>query len=217
MKNLMIKEFRLAANPLTFFFAAATVMTLLPGYPILLGAFFVTLGIFHSFQNARESNDVIYSVLLPVKKSDFVKSKYFFALTIQLISFIIACALTAVRMTVLADAVPYLTNALMNATPFFLAGVLIIFTAFNLIFLGGFFRTAWKIGVPFIVYIAISFILVVALEAVHFFPGMQFLNATGGERLPFQFALLGAAGVIYAASFVLSMKLSISRFRRIDL
>ena len=50
MKNLLIKEVRLAASPLAFFFLAAAFMTMLPGYPILMGAFFICMGIFHSFQ-----------------------------------------------------------------------------------------------------------------------------------------------------------------------
>ena len=78
MKNLLNKELRLAASPLSYIFLVAALMTLLPGYPILMGAFFICLGVFQSFKYARESNDVLYSVLLPVKKSDFVRSKFAF-------------------------------------------------------------------------------------------------------------------------------------------
>ena len=48
-------------------------MTLLPGYPILCGVFFITLGIFQSFQSAREANDIVFSALLPIAKRDVVK------------------------------------------------------------------------------------------------------------------------------------------------
>ena len=54
MKKLLIKEFRLAASPLSFVFTAAALMTMLPGYPILMSAFFICLGLFYSFLNARE-------------------------------------------------------------------------------------------------------------------------------------------------------------------
>ena len=53
MKKLLSKEIRLAASPLSWIFLVATLMMLLPGYPILMGAFFVCFGVFHSFQNAR--------------------------------------------------------------------------------------------------------------------------------------------------------------------
>ena len=53
MTKLLNKEFRLCASPLSWIFLAAAGMALLPGYPILMGAFFVCFGVFHSFQNAR--------------------------------------------------------------------------------------------------------------------------------------------------------------------
>ena len=50
MKSLLMKEFKLAASPLAYIFLAGALMTLLPGYPILMGAFFICFGVFHSFQ-----------------------------------------------------------------------------------------------------------------------------------------------------------------------
>ena len=41
MKNLLKKELKLAASPLTWLFLVAAFMTMIPGYPILVGAFFV--------------------------------------------------------------------------------------------------------------------------------------------------------------------------------
>ena len=83
MKALLQKEMRLSASVLSYFFISAAFMTLLPGYPILCGAFFVTLGIFQSFQSARESNDIVYSALLPIAKTDVVKGKYLFSVMIE--------------------------------------------------------------------------------------------------------------------------------------
>lgn len=217
MTNLLNKEFRLAAMPLTYVFIAASFMTLIPGYPILVGTFFVCLGIFYSFQNARESNDVLFSLLLPIGKSDFVKAKYLFCAFIQMTAFAIMSLLTALRMTVLSQVSAYVENPMMNATPVYLAFVLIIFSLFNTVFLAGFFKTAWKIGVPFLVFGALAFVVIVAAEALHHIPALSFLNATYGERPGIQFAALAVAALIYAASFALSCKRSISRFERIDL
>ena len=89
MKKLLIKEIRLAASPLSFIFIAAALMTMLPGYPILMSAFFICLGLFYSFLNAREMNDVLYTVMLPVGKHDFVRAKYAFAVLIQLAGLLI--------------------------------------------------------------------------------------------------------------------------------
>ena len=59
MKNLLIKEIRLASSLLSYLFLLFSLMTLIPGYPIMVGSFFVCLGIFQSFQNARETNDIL--------------------------------------------------------------------------------------------------------------------------------------------------------------
>ena len=101
MSIILKKEMRLSALLLTYLFIGFAVMTLVPGYPILCGAFFITLGIFQSFQSAREANDIIYSALLPIAKKDVVKGKYQFVMLIELCSFIIMVVLSFVRMTVL--------------------------------------------------------------------------------------------------------------------
>ncbi len=217
MTKLLNKEFRLACSPLSWIFLVAVGMTLLPGYPILMGAFFVCFGVFHSFQNAREANDVLYTVLLPVRKRDFVGAKFAFTCCIQLIGFVGMAALTALRMTALSGGKAYLTNALMNATPLFLAFALLIFTAFNVFFLGGFFRTAWKLGMPFLAFGIATFLLIVVGEALHFIPGLAFFNAPAGERLGLQFAILGGAAVVYALGTWLSCRACMAKFEKIDL
>lgn len=217
MIKLLNKEIRLCASPLSWIFLVAAGMTLLPGYPILMGAFFVCFGIFHSFQNGREANDVLYTVLLPVRKADFVRAKFVFTCCIQLIGFVLMAALTVLRMTALAGGKAYVGNALMNASPLFLAFVLLIFTAFNVLFIGGFFKTAYKFGGPFLSFGIASLLLIFVGEALHFFPGLGFLNTPSGERLGLQFALLAAAAVVYAPGTFFSCRASMARFEKIDL
>lgn len=217
MKSLLSKELRLAASPLSFIFLAASLMTLLPGYPILMSAFFICFGVFHSFQNAREANDVLFTALLPIRKRDFVRAKYAFSCLIQLIGFVLCAALTAWRMTALSEAAPYVSNALMNANPVFLAFELLIFAAFNTLFIGGFFRTGYKIGMPFLGFGVAAFVLVTVAEILPHLPRMSFLHAPGGERLGVQFAALLAAAAVYALSTLLSCRGAERSFERIDL
>ena len=217
MKSLLMKEFKLAASPLSFIFLVGSLMTLLPGYPILMSAFFICFGIFHSFQNGREVNDVLYTALLPVRKSDFVKAKYAFTCAIQSGGFMLCAALTAVRMTALSTAAPYVSNALMNATPVYLAFVLLIFAAFNWLFVGGFFRTAYKIGIPFLSFGIATLLLIAPAEALPHLPGLTFLHDPAGERLGLQFAILAGAAVIYAALTAIACNKAEKRFEVIDL
>lgn len=216
MKSLLIKDIKLFASPLTFFFLAFSLMTMIPGYPILVGAFFVCFGIFQSFQTSHETNDMLYTILLPVKKSDCVKSKFCFACLFQLVAFAVMAALTTLRMTVLSGAPVYMDNALMNATPLFLGFVLLIYSAFNLFFLRGFFKTAYKIGRPFILFIVVAFLLIGVAETLHHLPGLSFFNTPSGERMGLQMLIAGVCAVIYAAVTLLSCKSSVKLFDRVD-
>lgn len=149
MKKLFYKEMKLSANPLTYWFIAFSAMTMIPSYPILVGSFFICLGIFHTYQQIREYDDVTYTVMLPVKKRDIVTAKYLFVLFIELTAFILCTLLTIIRMKILGTAVPYATNQLMNANMAYLGYTMIVFAVFNSIFLAGFFKTTYKIGKPF--------------------------------------------------------------------
>ena len=83
MRNIMRKEMKLSASPLSYLFILFGLMFFLPGYPILCGAFFVTLGIFQGFQYAREANDIVFSSLLPISKKDVVTGKFLFVCFIE--------------------------------------------------------------------------------------------------------------------------------------
>ncbi len=216
--NLMLKkEMKLSALLLTYLFIGFGAMTLIPGYPILCGTFFITLGIFQSFQSAREANDTVYSALLPVAKREVVKGKFLFAVFIELCGFAMMAILTLVRMTALSDAAVYRQNPLMNANFFFLGAVLLIFGLFNAVFIGGFFRTAYKLGKPFVIYIVTAFLVTGIAEALHHFPGLSALNAFGFEHIALQSALLAAGAAAFSLLTLLSYNKACRDFERIDL
>ena len=216
MNALLRKEMRLSASVLSYLFIAFGIMTLLPGYPILCGAFFVTLGLFHSFQNAREANDIVYSALLPIAKHDVVKGKYQFSMMIEMAAFIVMVILTIVRMTVLSDAEAYRENALMNANPFFLGMALVIFGLFNTVFIGGFFKTAYKLS-SFFPYIIAAFAVIGIAEAAHYVPGLEAFNAYGFDDIGLQIGLLAAGALVYLALTYVSYRKACERFETIDL
>ena len=215
MKSLLIKELRLAAHPLSFFFLAFALMTLIPGYPILLGSFFVCLGLFQSFQAVRETNDILYSVLLPIEKRGAVRAKYLFVCFIELTALLLMACLTVLRMTLLRDAAAYVTNPMMNANLVFLAFAALVFALFNTVFLGGFFKTAYKFGKPFVTFIVCTMLLVTAAETLHHIPGLGFLNENG--RLLLQTGVLAAGLAVYAGATLLSLRRSEARFEALDL
>lgn len=217
MRNIMMKEMKLSASVLSYLFILFGLMFFLPGYPVLCGVFFVTLGIFQSFQNARETNDILFSALLPIAKRDVVKGKYFFVCFIELCGLLLVGIAVIFRMTVFSEATVYRTNALMNANGFALGLAFFIFGLFNAVFVGGFFKTAYKFTKPFVIYIVLSFLTIGIGEALHHFPGLEALNAFGTEHAVLQIVLLLLGIIAFALLTYVSYRQSCSRFERIDL
>lgn len=217
MRNIMRKEMQLSASVLSYLFIAFGLIFLFPGYPILCSVFFVTLGIFQSFQTAREANDMVFSALLPIAKRDVVKGKYLFVCFIEFCSFLLMAIVTVLRMTAMAESEVYRHNPLMNANPFALGMALFIFGLFNLIFVGGFFRTAHKFAKPFVSYIIAAFLMIGVGEAAHHFPGLNPVNAFGFEHIFLQLVLFTVGAVCYVALTFISFRISCRNFEKIDL
>ncbi len=215
MKNLLNKELRLSAHLLSYLFLAFSLMALIPGYPILLGAFFICFGLFQTFQNGRETNDVLYSALLPIDKKDVVKARYIFVCLIQIIAFLLMAGLTALRMVFFASATPYVNNAMMNSNPVFLAWTLLIFALFNTLFVGLFYKTAYKFGKPFVAFIVASMLAVCIAEVLHHLPGFGFLNTL--DRLPLQWMLMLFALAIFVFATIISCRTAQRNFELLDL
>ena len=217
MKELLKKEFTLTASPVSYIFIAFALMTFIPGYPIAVSGFFLCLGLQITFQFAREHNDILYTVLLPVSKTDAVKARYLFCVCIQMMSFAASCVMTAVRMTVLSDKEVYVKNVMLSANLTYLTVLLIIYALFNIIFVGGFFKTAYFYGKVFVEFIIASFIVIGISETLHHIPGLEFLNAVKGEGVGLQAGIFAGGILIYVVGTLISMNVSIKRFEALDL
>ncbi len=217
MRDILFKEMKLSASPLTYLFILFGLMFFLPGYPVLCGAFFVCLGIYQGFLNAREANDTVFSALLPIAKRDVVKGKYWFVGLIEACALLLMTMITILRQTVLCGAAAYQTNALMNANLFTLGVAFLIFGLFNAIFVGGFYRTAYKLGIPFLTFIIVCFVVIGMAEAAHYVPALAVLNAFGfADVFPQVVALIGGS-MAYVILTVSSCRAACKRFEKIDL
>ncbi|MBQ3889667.1 MAG: ABC-2 transporter permease [Clostridia bacterium] len=217
MKNLIVKECKLSASLLSFLFIAFGLMAFLPGYPILVSAFFVSFGLFHTFQSGRENHDVMYSVLLPVAKADVVRGRFAFCVLIEACGFALMTAVTLVRMAFLSEVAAYRSNALMGANLVFLGFALVVFGLFNWVFVRGFFKTAYAFGKPFVAFLVAAFLTIGAAESLHHLPGLGATNTLGFAHMGLQAAFLCGGALLYAALTAAALKSAIKRFERLDL
>ena len=130
MRNILLKEIKLSASVISYLFILFGLMFFIPGYPVLCGAFFSALGIFKSFEFAREANDTVFSALLPIAKRDVVKGKYCFVCLIEICTLILMTIPVILRMTIFSDAAVYRSNGLMNANLFALGAAFFLFGLF---------------------------------------------------------------------------------------
>ena len=216
MRKLLYKEMKLSANPLSYWFIVFSAMTMIPRYPILVASFFICLGIFYTYQQVREYDDITYTVMLPVKKQDVVTAKYLFVLFIECIAFILCLFLTIIRMRFLGDAAPYVTNQLMNANAAYLGYIMLVFATFNSIFLAGFFKTTYKIGKPFILFCVVATVIIFMGEILHHIPGLESLNDSSNLNVP-QIVILLFGVAMFKLCTWFSYQKAIKDFERIDL
>ena len=225
MANLLKKELKLAISPLTYIFLVFTFMTFIPGYPILMGTFFVCMGIFQSFHQSRVTNDILYTALLPVEKGDAVRSKYIMVCFFEVLAFILILIFSLIRMTSLNNGMPYSDNFLMNANFLFLGFSLLIFLAFNVIFVNGFLKTIYKINKPYLLFVLVAIIIIGVGEMLHFLPGLDMLNENPGkgadgfltEGTSTQIIIFAICLVLYVAGTIISYRLARKRFEKLDL
>ena len=217
MCNLLLKEMRLSASILSYLFILFGLMFLLPGYPILCGAFFASLGLFYSFQTTRETNDIVFSALLPVAKRNVVKGKYLFVCMIESCTLVLMLLAVCLRMTIFLQTAVYRNNTLMNANFFALGAACVIFCLFNSIFVRGFFKTTYKLAKPLITFIIACFVTILAAETAHHIPGLEWVNAFGTEQITSQLIMLATGILIYLLLTVLSYRKACHSFERIDL
>lgn len=217
MRNVLLKEMRLSSSVLSYLFISFGLMFFVPGYPVLCGAFFVTLGLFQGFQTAREANDIAFSALLPIAKKDIVKGKYLFVCMIEGCALLLMALAVILRMTLFSQSAVYRGNSLMNANLFALGAACVIFGLFNLIFVGGFFKTAYKLGRPFVTFIIVCFLVISAAEALHHVPGLERLNAFGTDDIALQLTAFGAGLLISLLLTAASCKRACERFEKTDI
>ena len=79
MKALLYKEFKLAMHPICYIFVILfPFMILIPSYPISIGFIYVLTCypvLFLGANKGQQSNDLLFSTLLPVRKKDIVLAR----------------------------------------------------------------------------------------------------------------------------------------------
>ncbi len=217
MKALLYKEFKLALHPTTYLFMAIGAMLLIPSYPYYVAFVYTCLGIFFIFLNARENKDIIYTVSLPVRKSDVVKSRVVTVAIVELLQLAIGVPFAIIGARINPN--PTGNQAGIEANAAFFGLVLIMYAIFNAIYLPGFYKTAQKVGLPLIfASIALTIYVVAAEVAVQMVPFLKtHLDTHDTAMAVYQMPILIAGLLIFGVSLWLIYRKSAANFEKVDL
>lgn len=215
MKNLIYKEFRLAAHPTNFIFLSFAFMLLIPNYPYLVSFFYTTLGIFFMCLSSRENHDLEYSLNLPVRKRDLVGARILTVCIFELMSVVATIPFAALRCTVLNTG----ANQAGSMPSFAFYGIAFLyFGIFNAMFFTAYYKRPEKIGRHFAVSSVVGFLLV-AIDVVlaHAPVVKEVFLTTDGSHLAAKLIILFAGIISGVGLTALSHKISVESFEKYDL
>lgn len=226
MKALIYKELKLAMHPICYVFIVLfPFMILIPSYPLGIGFIYVLTCypiLFLGANKGQQSNDLLYSTLLPVRKKDIVMARILTVIFMQIAFILVMTALYPVA-RIINNAVAqsaekpseYMIPGLgLDSYVLLVAIALIGYAIADIIFFPIYYKHGKSIVMStlftilgFVVYIGIFTI------GLPFIPGLDFLN---NLHLGIQFAVLGAAILISFLLHFVVYKISSKRLEKVD-
>ncbi len=213
MMTLLYKEMRLAAHPTSIVFAFLGCLVLVPSYPYSVVFMFGCLAPYITFLNARETNDVWYTAVLPMTKRESVLGKCLLVVSFQMFQL-----LFSVPFAILRDAMNMANNPVgLDATVAWYGCGLFLYAVFDLQFLTVFYKSGYKAGKAFILAAIPMVILMAAIEAAAHIPALVWMDSRQPEHLRMQLPILLVGIVSYGALVAFAYRISARRFEKVDL
>ena len=228
MKALLYKEFKLAMHPICYIFVLAfPLMILIPSYPIAIGFIYVLSVypiLFLGANKGQQSNDLLYSALLPVRKKDIVKARIATVMIMQFAFILVTTALYPLAILIQnsikatggegAD----IPGIGLDGYVSILGIALLGYALADLIFFPIYYKKGKSIVMSTLLTI-LGFVTYLMFFTVilPYIPGCQgYVDLLSHNGLVPQFILLGIVLVLYAAIHFLIYKISSSLLEKVD-
>lgn len=223
MKALLYKELKLAMHPICYIFIFLfPFMILIPSYPLAVGFIYVLSAypiLFLGANKGQQSNDLLYSVLLPIRKKDIVLARMMTVTLMQLVYIAVMTALYPLALWINQSG-EKISNPGLGLEGFVsVLGIAIIgFAIADLIYFSIYYKHGKSIVMStlltllgFIVYLSIFTIL------IPYIPGCEgyvyfFCNA----GLGYQFIVLGFGVALYVGLRVVIYHVASKELEKVD-
>ena len=230
MKALLYKEFKLAMHPICYIFVFVfPFMVLIPSYPIAIGFIYILCCypiLFLGANKGQQSNDLLYSTLLPVRKKDIVLARILTVAIMQATFILVMSALVPlaflIQESIIAvspeNAAPEIPGLGLEGFVSVLGIAIIGYAIADLIFFPIYYKHGKSIVMStlltilgFVTYIIVFTVVIPYIKGLEGYK--TFLCDSG---LGYQFIVLGVALLIYAATHFLVYKISAKRLEKVD-
>jgi len=153
--KLLKKELKLESNiSMYIWIACLALFYYIPGYPMYVGCFYITLAVMMTFTLNQLSHGLLYTVLLPVRKIDTVKARFLYCALLEILFVPFAVLAAFVRWKCGFNHNP----AGIEINVAYMGFQFIILAIFNIVFLGAVYKNPLKPGKPYFISAILYFI-----------------------------------------------------------
>lgn len=230
MKALIFKELRLSMHPICYVFIALfPLMLLIPNYPIAISFLYVLTAypiLFLGANKGQQSNDLLFSVLLPVRKKDIVLARIITVTGMQVVFILLNAALLPlaffIKQTVLtldpSLATPEVPGIGLEGFVSVLAIVIVGYSIADLIYFSIYYKNGRSIVLSTLLMI-LGFVVYICVFTIIFpyLPGFEgYLYFLTDMGLHIQFILLIASIIISVLLHYLTYKVASKKLEKVD-
>ena len=226
MKALIYKEMRLSMHPICYIFIALfPLMILIPSYPLGIGFIYVLTCypiLFLGANKGQQSNDLLYSTLLPVRKKDIVMARIITVIIMQVAFILIMSALYPLARIINTNIIAssknpdeYTIPGLgLNSYVLVLAFAIIGYAIADIIFFPIYYKNGKSI-VMSTLFTILGFVVYIGVVTIGlpYIPGLEILN---NLHIGIQFAVLAGAIAISFLLHILVYRISSKRLEMVD-
>lgn len=213
MMALLYKEIRLVIHPSAIVFAFLGCLVLVPSYPYSVIFMFGCLAPYITFLNARETNDIWYTAILPVTRHACVLGKCLLIISIQLFQLLFSVPFVFLRTILKIENNP----VGLDATFAWYGFGFIVYAVFDLIFFTTFYKNGYKAGKAAVLASIPMSILMIAMEGITHVSLFAWMDSYQPAYFRMQIPILIAGMLCYVVFLLFAYRISIKHFDKVDL
>lgn len=227
MKALLYKEFKLAMHPVCYTFVFLfPLMMLIPSYPVAIGFIYILSCypiLFLGANKGQQSNDLLFSTLLPVRKKDIVLARIITVIVLQAVYMLLMTCLYPVAVQIQSSItidtgevkIPGLG---LDGFVSILSIGIVGFALADLIFFPIYYKNGRSIVMSTLFTIlGFAVYLMLFTVIIPYIPGMEgYQNLLCKSGVGIQFAFLGGAIILSTGLHILIYKISSKRLEQVD-